>query len=42
MQISSGTQWNVVILGCTSRIKINFTDVEVFWGIYSYNFDVLK
>ena len=42
MQISSGTQWNVVSIGCTSCIKINFTDGEVFWGIHYYNFDVLK
>ena len=42
MQISFGTQWNVVTIGCTSCIKINFTDGAVlFLGIY-YNFDLLK
>ena len=42
MQISYGTQWNVVRQGCTSCIKINFTDGQVlFLGIHS-SFDLLK
>ena len=36
MQISYGTQWNVVRQSCTSRIKINFIDGEVlFLGVHS-------
>ena len=42
MQISYGTQWNVVRQGCTSCIKINFNDGQVlFLGIHS-SFDSLK
>ena len=42
MQISYGTQWNVVRQGCTSCIKINFVDGQVlFLGIHS-SFDLLK
>ena len=42
MQISYGTQWNVVRQGCASCIKINFTDGQVlFLGIYS-SFHFLK
>ena len=42
MQISYGTQWNVVRQGCMSCIKINFNDGQVlFLGIHS-SFDLLK
>ena len=42
LQISYGTQWNVVRQGCTSCIKINFNDGQVlFLGIHS-SFDSLK
>ena len=42
LQISYGTQWNVVRQGCTSCIKINFNVGQVlFLGIHS-SFDSLK
>ena len=42
MQISFGTQWNVVRKGCTSCVEINFIDEEVlFLGIHS-SFHLLK
>ena len=40
--IRYGTEWDVVSIGCTSCIKINFTDGEVlFLGIH-YGFDLLE
>ena len=42
LQIRYGTQWDVVSIGCTNCIKINFTDGEVlFLGIH-YDFDLLN
>ena len=42
MQISFGTQWDVVSRGCTGCIKINFATGVVWFLAVHYGADLLK